>query len=166
MQLVSVSLPEDPDTRALLISFSGGILVTEGLASLAAPLLLSFQSKISDLAAPSSLLARGIMRQPEWRLQAGVGKGIPIGNVYVFAMQSILDWWTLSEDRNDMVDLQRNFHWPLFLVNVAFFLECFRIGMEGDSEIVRELDKVHQEVGNEDLKVAGDVVGFLRKWKP
>ena len=163
MQLLSVSVLKDPDTRALLISFSGGILVSEGVASPAAPILLSFRSKICDLAAPSSLLARGIMRQPEWRLQAGLCKGIPLGNVYVFAMQSLLDWWTLSEDRNDMGDLQRSLHWPLFLANVAFFLECLRLGMEGDGEMLRELDRVHEEVGNEDLKVAGDVVRFLGK---
>ncbi|KAH8748186.1 hypothetical protein F5882DRAFT_370487 [Hyaloscypha sp. PMI_1271] len=165
MQLVSLSVPEDPDTRALLVSFTGGILVSEGLTSPAAPLIISFRSKISDLAAPTSLLGRGIMRQLEWRLQAGTGKGIPLGNVYVFAMQSMLDWWTLSEDRNDMGDLQRNLHWPLFLVNVAFFLECLGLGMEGDSGMLSELDRVHEEVSNEDLKVAKDVIAFLGKWK-
>ena len=102
------------------------------------------------------------MRQPQWRLQAGVAKGIPLGNVYVFAMQSVLDWWTLSEDRNDMDGLQRNFQWPLFLVNVAFFLRCFELE---DGRLLQGLEEAHEMVGNEDLKVAGEVVEFLRGWK-
>lgn len=151
-----------PDTYSLLLSFSGGILVTEGLASPATSMLLSFQSTLSSLAAPTSLLGRAIMRQPQWRLQAGVAKGIPLGNVYVFAMQSVLDWWTLSEDRNDMDGLQRNFQWPLFLVNVTFFLRCFELE---DGRLMQGLEEAHEAVGNEDLKVAGEVVEFLRGWK-
>ncbi|KAF8850261.1 hypothetical protein BDZ45DRAFT_679899 [Acephala macrosclerotiorum] len=151
-------------TRSVLASFTGGILVSEGLAGPAPQLVISFQAKISDLGAPSSLLGRSIMRQPEWRLQAGAGKGIPLGNVYVFAMQSMLDWWTLSEDRNDMVDLQKNLHWPMLLVNCAFFLKCLEIG-KGDEELAKGLEKVHEEVGEGDLKVARDVVEFLKKWE-
>ncbi|KAE8447850.1 hypothetical protein EG329_010079 [Mollisiaceae sp. DMI_Dod_QoI] len=151
-------------TRSILASFTGGILVSEGLAAPASQLILSFQAKISDLAAPTSLLGRAIMRQPEWRLQAGAGKGIPLGNVYVFAMQNMLDWWTLSEDRNDMADLQRNMHWPLLLVNCAFFLKCMTIGKE-DKDLLKGLEEVHEEVGEGDLKVARDVVEFLRKWE-
>jgi hypothetical protein len=156
--------PESTSTRSILVSFTGGILVTEGIASPASRLLLSFESKTSDLAAPSSLLGRTIMRQPEWRLQEGAGKGIPLGNVYLFAVQSMLDWWTLSEDRNDMGDLQRNLHWPMFLINVAFFVGCFSLG-EGDKELLDELDKAHNEVGDVDIRVAKDVVKFLKKWE-
>jgi len=156
--------PESTSTRSILVSFTGGILVSEGLASPASRLLLSFESSISDLAAPSSLLGRAIMRQPEWRLLEGAGKGIPLGNVYLFAMQNMLDWWTLSEDRNDMGDLQRNLQWPMFLVNIAFFVRCFIIGKE-DKELSDELDAAHNEVGVEDVKVARDVIRFLRKWE-
>jgi hypothetical protein len=105
------------------------------------------------------------MRQPEWRLQEGAGKGIPLGNVYLFGMQNMLDWWTLSEDRNDMGDLQRNIHWPMFLINVAFFVGCFSIGEGGDKELLDELDNAHNEVGDEEVKVAKDVVKFLKKWE-
>jgi hypothetical protein len=155
--------PESTSIRSILVSFTGGILVSEGLASPASRILLSFESKISDLAAPSSLLGRAIMRQPEWRLLEGAGKGIPLGNVYLFAMQNMLDWWTLSEDRNDMGDLQRNLHWPMFLINVAFFVRCFTIGKE-DKELLDELDSAHNEVGNWNIKVATDVVRFLKNW--
>jgi hypothetical protein len=156
--------PESTSTRSILVSFTGGVLVSEGLAFPASHLLLSFESKTSDLAAPSSLLCRVIMRQPEWRLLEGVGKGIPLGNVYLFGMQNMLDWWTLSEDRNDMGDLQRNLHWPMFLINVAFFVGCFDIGKE-DKELLGELDTAHGEVGDRDIKVAEDVIGFLQKWE-
>jgi hypothetical protein len=76
----------------------------------------------------------------------------------------MLDWWTLSEDRNDMGDLQRNLHWPMFLINVAFFVGCFDIGKE-DKELLGELDTAHGEVGDRDIKVAEDVIGFLQKWE-
>jgi hypothetical protein len=76
-------------------------------------------------------------------------------------MQSMLDWWTVSEDRNDMGDLQRNLHWPMFLVNVAFFLRCLIIGKE-DEELLKELDIAHKEVGNGDVKVVQDIIKFLR----
>ncbi|KAN0102655.1 hypothetical protein V8E51_010968 [Hyaloscypha variabilis] len=158
------SSAESTCTRSILVSFTGGILVSEGLASPASRLILSFESKTSDLAAPSSLLGRAIMRQPEWRLLEGAGKGIPLGNVYLFAMQSMLDWWTVSEDRNDMGDLQRNLHWPMFLINVAFFMKCFSIG-EKDKELLDDLDAAHNGVGDGDVKVAEDVIRFLKKWE-
>jgi hypothetical protein len=156
--------PESTSTRSVLVSFTGGVLVTEGLASPASRLLLSFESKTSDLAAPTSLLSRTIMRQPEWRLQAGVGNGIPLGNVYLFAVQNMLDWWTVSEDRNDMGDLQRNLHWPMFLINVAFFVGCFVVGKD-DRELLDKLDAAHNEVGDGDMKITKDVVRFLEKWE-
>lgn len=103
------------------------------------------------------------MRQSEWRLQEDVAIGISLGNVYIFAMQSMLEWWTLSEDRNDMSDLQRNLHWPMFLLNVAFFLGCFGIAeMEGHKERVDGLEVAHREVRTEGVKVAENVAGFLR----
>ncbi|KUJ14236.1 uncharacterized protein LY89DRAFT_649943 [Mollisia scopiformis] len=156
----SLSVP----IRSVLVSFTGGILVSEGLAAPAPQLILSFQAKISDLAAPTSLLSRIIMRQLEWCLQTGVGKGIPLGNVYVFAMQSMLDWWTVSEDRNDMADLQKNLYWPMLLVNCAFFLECLKMEKE-DDDLVKGLAEVHGEGEEGDAKVANDVVNFLRAWE-
>jgi hypothetical protein len=156
---------ESTSTRSILVSFTGGVLVTEGIASPASRLLLSFESNTSDLAAPSSLFGRAIMRQPEWRLQDGAGKGIPLGNVYLFAVQNMLDWWTLSEDRNDMGDLQRNLHWPMFLINVAFFVGCLSVGEGGDKELLDELDNAHSEVGDGEVRVAKDVVRFLKKWE-
>jgi hypothetical protein len=60
------------------------------------------------------------MRQLEWRLLEVAAKGIPLGRFYLFAMQSTLDWWTLSQELNDMGDLQRNVHWPRFLLMLPF----------------------------------------------
>jgi hypothetical protein len=84
--------------------------------------------------------------------------------VYLFAVQNMLDWWTVSEDRNDMGDLQRNLHWPMFLINISFFLGCFILGKE-DKELLEGLDAAHNEVGDGDVKVSKDVLGFLKKWE-
>jgi hypothetical protein len=147
-----------PHQRAILASFSGGILLVEGVGFPEAILCQAFQSTSSDLASPTGLLARSIMRQPEWRLtHPGFGKGIPFGNVYIFSIQSMMDWWTLSEDRNDMGDLQRNLVWPMFLVNVAFFVELLKTG---DQEMIEEIEKAHVEDENE-MKSAQNVVDFL-----
>jgi hypothetical protein len=164
LAILPSSSSESTSQRSILVSFSGGILVSEGVSFPACRLLMSFESKISDLAAPSALLGRALMRQPEWRLQKGAGKGIPLGNVYLFAVQNMLDWWTVSEDRNDMGDLQRNLHWPMFLINISFFLGCFILGKE-DKELLEGLDAAHNEVGDGDVKVSKDVLGFLKKWE-
>ncbi|MGK2896122.1 MAG: hypothetical protein ACSLEY_00765, partial [Candidatus Saccharimonadales bacterium] len=89
------------------------------------------------------------------------GNGIPLGNVYVFSIQSMTDWWTLSEDRNDLGDLQRNLHWPMFLLNVAFFVRLLEIG-ERDQELLVELEKAFGEKDENQFKVAQDVIAFLK----
>lgn len=152
-----------PPHRAILATFSGGILFKEGLGFPATRCVLAFRSSCSSLAAPTSLLARAIMRQPAWTLTKDLGTDIPLGNVYIFAIQSMLDWWTLSEDRNDMGDLQKNLHWPMFLVNVGFFLELLRIG-EKDGEVTEEVERAHDGDGEGDLKVAEEVRAYLRRW--
>ena len=67
--------------RKNLTSFSGGILVTEGLAFPNAQVCIAFRAQCFDLAAPTPLLARAIMRQPEWKLKQNFAKGMPLGNV-------------------------------------------------------------------------------------
>ncbi|KAE9365014.1 hypothetical protein N431DRAFT_430584 [Stipitochalara longipes BDJ] len=146
--------------RGILTSFSGGIIVTEGLAFPNAQVCIAFRAQCSDLVAPTSLLARAIMRQPEWKLKRNFAKDIPLGNVYIFAMQSMLDWWTVSEDRNDMSDLQRNLHWPFFLVNLAFFIQLIRRGRK-DTEILKTLEEAHGTSGEAEGKVAADVLRFI-----
>jgi hypothetical protein len=146
--------------RAILATFTGGILVSEGSAFPNAQVCLGFSSKCAHLAAPTGLLARIIMRQPEWKLDKTFGKGIPLGNVYIFSIQSMMDWWTLSEDRNDLGDLQRNLHWPMFLINVAFFMQLLRLE-EVDRELLTELNTVHGSPDSGNLEVAKSVVEYF-----
>lgn len=51
----------------------------------------------------------------------------------------------------------------MFLINVAFFMRCFIVG-EKDKELLDELGAAHNEVGDRDVKVAEDVIGFFKKW--
>lgn len=149
---------QSPTQRAILASFSGGILLSEGIGFPNAYLCIAFQASPSDLASPTALLARAIMRQPEWVLtHSEFGKGIPLGNVYILSIQSMMDWWTLSEDRNDMGDIQKNLHWSMFLVNVAFFLEVLEMD---DVEMIGKVEEASGEDESE-RKTAEGVVEFL-----
>lgn len=161
---VLLSGDHDPTTRAILVSFVGGVLVSEGLAFPATRILLSFLSHISSLSAPTSLLVRAILRQPEWTFDPGRGKDIPLGNVYIVPMQSMLDWWTLSEDRNDMGDLQKNLQWSMFLINVAFFIELLKIVQGGsDEQVLKMLEAIYEVSEENDIAVARDVIAYLGK---
>ncbi|KAH8660953.1 hypothetical protein BGZ60DRAFT_566618 [Tricladium varicosporioides] len=144
---------------ALIASFSNGLLVTEGLAFPTTQVCIAFRANTTDLAAPTSLLCRSVLRQPEWKLDCDFPKGIPLGNVYIFAMQSMLTWWTLSEDRNDMGNLQSNLHWPFILVNMAFFILLME---SGEKDVLVALEKAHEGNGDDDVKVAEAVVAFIR----
>jgi hypothetical protein len=153
----------DPNFHAVLASYSGGLLVTEGLASPNARLLTAFRCKTTDLAKPTSLLARAAMRQPEWILDdyAEFAKGIPLGNVHIPGINSIIDWWTVSEDRNDLGDLGRNLQWTFSLVNIAFFLALLRLG-EG-TRVVDAVEKIHGGMSESTSAVAGEVAHFLHE---
>ena len=72
----------------------------------------------------------------------------------------MLDWWTLSEDRNDLGDLQKNLHWAFFLVNVAFFIQLIRWGQK-DMEILKTLEEAHGSSGKAEDKAAADILGFI-----
>jgi hypothetical protein len=155
--------PDRPDDHVgVLAHYSGGLLVTEGLASPATHLCLSFRSAFADLARPTALLARSIMRQPEWVLDhPGLGVGIPLGHVYILSINSVMNWWTLSEDRNDAEDLQGNLQWCFTLINVAFFLELFRLKAEGLD--IKDVESAHSKEGDCDREVVESVAQFLKK---
>jgi len=46
----------------------------------------------------------------------------------------------------------------------VFFVKCFMIGKE-DKDLSDELDAAHNPVGDQDVKVAKDVIKFLQKWE-
>ncbi|KAI9771205.1 MAG: hypothetical protein M1839_002864 [Geoglossum umbratile] len=149
--------------RSVLASFLGGVLVGEGLAFPSSRLGIAFRTPVADLATPTPFLARTIMRQPQWMVAyPELGEGvIPIGNVYIFSISSMMDWWTVSEDRNDMGDLQRNLHWPLLLINIAFYV-CLLTLPEGDAELVDAIERA-QKVAAHEKETAEAVVEFFRK---
>ncbi|KAH0563337.1 hypothetical protein GP486_002099 [Trichoglossum hirsutum] len=161
--LVTVSKQgQEAGDRAVLVSFFGGILVDEGLLFPGARMAVAFSSPIGELAAPTPLLARAIMRQPQWMVENPEmgGGAVPLGNVYIFSVNSMMDWWTVSEDRNDLGDLQRNLQWPFVLVNLAFFIALLTLP-ETDPELVAAVAAAQKVTGNE-KEVAEDVVAFLK----
>ena len=146
-------------TVAVLASFNGGILVSEGLASPNTRLLISFRASPQSLCAPTPLLARAIMRQPQWALMNPTfSLSVPVGNVHIPSLSSMMNWWTVSEDRNDMGDLQTNLQWALLLVNLAFFVKLLK---EGGPEVVREVEMGHKGAGRDSLSIAERVVDYL-----
>lgn len=158
-------MKDDPaaETCAILVSYTGGLMVTEGLAYPNARICLAFRTRIADLALPSTLLARGIMRQPEWFLEdAEIGKGIPIGDVYVSSITSIMDWWSLSEDRNDFGDLQKNMQWCFVLINAAFFISLLRVREQEGLEI-SGIEDAHGKLSESNETVAENFVQFFRE---
>jgi hypothetical protein len=154
---------QQTDNCTILVSYTGGLLVTEGLASPNVRLCLAFKTKISDLALPTALLARAIMRQPEWFIDdVEICKGIPLGNVYVFSITSIIDWWSISEDRNDFSDLQKNLQWCFVLINAAFFISLLRL-RELEELGIDSIEEAHSELSESNQAVAQKVVRFFQE---
>jgi len=153
----------EDENCSIIASFNGSLLLSEGLGSPTAHLCIAFQAKRSDLASPTAFLARAIMRQPEWMLGLpGFGNGIPVGNVYFPSIQSIMDWWTLSEDRNDLCDLQKNLHWPFVLINTTFFIQLFDQWKEG-GKLATEVSRAQGRSDENEKGIAQEVVGFLQR---
>jgi hypothetical protein len=146
-------------TIAILASFNGGILVSEGLASPNTRLLISFRASPQSLCAPTPLLARAIMRQPQWvQINTATPLSMPVGNVHIPSLGSMMNWWTVSEDRNDMGDLQSNLQWAFLLVNLAFFVKLLK---DGGPEVVKQVEAGHERAGSDSQAIAGKVVDRL-----
>jgi len=166
MSLTGMMLAVTTDSRsssdgtiAILASFNGGILVSEGLASPNTRLLISFRACPKSLCAPTPLLARAIMRQPRWvQMNAASPLSMPIGTVHTPSLTSMMNWWTVSEDRNDMGDLQANLQWAFLLVNLAFFVKLLK---EGGLEMVKQVEAGHEGAGSDSQAIAGKVVDYL-----
>lgn len=155
---------DEPDKAFVLISYTGGLLIQEGLAYPNARLCLAFRSSIIDLAQPTALLARSIMRQAEWSInypEFGEGEGLDLGKVYIFSINSVMDWWTLSEDRNDLGDLARNLQWGFVLINTAFFIALMR--SEHFTRVQSRVEKVHAGSSGSNKEVAENFVQYLHE---
>ncbi|OCK78583.1 hypothetical protein K432DRAFT_356537 [Lepidopterella palustris CBS 459.81] len=153
---------EQPETRAIFVSFLGGVLVTEGLAFPNIRVCIGFRARVTELGAPTPLLVRAIMRQPQWLVSHPQYGNITasLGNVYIFSINSIIDWWSLSEDRNDAHDLQKNLQWPFVLLNMAFYLALLE-SCVGDAQLLSGIEQAQQEASMESKGIAWAVVNFL-----
>ncbi|KAH6710772.1 hypothetical protein BKA61DRAFT_612385 [Leptodontidium sp. MPI-SDFR-AT-0119] len=152
---------QDKNNCDVLVAFDGGLLVSEGLAFPNCQVMLSFHSSISALGTPTALLARGIMRQPEWVLDKPGFGPMPLGQVYVLAIDGMIDWWTMSEDRNDMSDLQKNLQWCFVLINISFFLSLLELSRNEEFPL-EAIEKVHCASSQDNKKVAQEVFEFLQ----
>ncbi|KAF2110878.1 hypothetical protein BDV96DRAFT_650490 [Lophiotrema nucula] len=150
--------------RKLVITYAGGILTEEGLAFPNAQMCLAFPAYISDLAAPTPLLVRGLMRQPEWSIENEdlAKKNLPwLGGMYITTMDSLLSWWILAEDRNDMNDQHSNLHGSTMMISLAFFLAILS-AYEDDVDLISGIEKLHQGCSKEEEDIAKNFVNFLQ----
>jgi hypothetical protein len=152
-----------PSERNVVVSYTGAVLTQEGLAFPNAQMCLAFTCPMADLAAPTPLLARGLMRQPQWSVEyTQISKDtLPnLGGMYITSFDSLVTWWTVAEDRNDMRDQHRNLHGAMVVINFAFFLAIMR-SCE-DESVVEEIERAHEGAGEEDQKFAEGIVDLLR----
>ncbi|EDP55677.1 hypothetical protein AFUB_003740 [Aspergillus fumigatus A1163] len=148
--------------RAMIVSFLGGILVTEGLAYPNVRMCAGFRATVSQLAAHTCLLVRLILRQPQWMtMHPEFGNGrVPLGSVYIPPINSIVDWWAMSEDRNDALDLQKNLLWSFTLVNLAFYPSLLR-NHGDDIQLMDAINAAHQGIDMEAEMIAKHLVTFV-----
>lgn len=164
-----VADPKEKNGVVVFVSFQGGILVEEGLAYPDSRMAVAFRCTPFDLGAPTPLLARAIMRQPKWMVKYEEMKSgsIPLGNVHIFSINSMMNWWTISEDRNDMADIQKHLNWPMLLVNVAFFMSILT-ARESDS-MVAVLEDAFQDLNRRvtfsgiEQEMSEGLVGYIKK---
>ncbi|KID80894.1 hypothetical protein MGU_11689 [Metarhizium guizhouense ARSEF 977] len=156
----------DGSLRHIIVVFDGGVVALEGLAFPNATMAVAFSAVLTDLAAPTPLLARGIMRQPQWSLEKTQinGKDLPsMGGTYISTFDSLMTWWTLAEDRNELGDQHKNLHGSFVLISTAYFLQLLRKG-EQTGELLNAIDAAHiKGATEEDNNCAQDFVDFLSR---
>jgi hypothetical protein len=148
--------------RAVIALFNNGVITSDGLAFPNARVGVAFWSSLTNLAAPTLLLARGIFRHAEWLVSNTELHQLPLGVVHKPALSSMLTWWTLSEGRNDLADSQSNLQYALFYLNVALFVGVLRAAKH-DRDLGDALKRAHENASRNDRETAERVVTFLRE---
>jgi hypothetical protein len=150
--------------RALVVCFASGVLVTEGLASPTNGVAVAFRSSPANLAAPTGLLARGIMRQPAWTVATHMFTNMvgTVGHVHVPAIDPLLSWWTVAELRNGPRDNQENLQWAFLLLNALFFA-CVRRDYGDDQKLIDGLATAIGGDGEGPTELAGHVLAYLAR---
>jgi hypothetical protein len=147
--------------RAVIAFFHDGIISSDGIVFPNTGVGVAFKSRITNLAAPTLLLARGLFRHAEWFISNTELHQVPLGAVHKPSLSSLLSWWTLSENRNDLADTQNNLQYALFYLNVAFFVGLLEVS-EQDQELGESLHRVHAGAAQSDRQIADGVVEFLK----
>lgn len=153
-----------PLHKKVVATYVGGVLTEEGVAFPSSQICLAFPCPIADLAAPTPLLAHGLMRQSQWSVEYPhiTKKTLHyLGGTYITTFDSLMTWWTIVEDRDDMGDQHKNLHGSLHLINIAFFLSLLRKYAD-DEELIAEIDKSHKSASEQDERFAGGSCNFLR----
>lgn len=155
---------ENVGKRAVIVSFHSGLLTKEGIASPNTLVQIAFRSSAANLAAPTGLLARGIMRQPFWMVNEGLFANLiaVVGNVHIPALNPVVSWWTVSEMRNGLKDNQENLQWAFMLLNALFFV-LLRRDFADDQVLICALSAMHQDDRPDSKELAMKLCGYFRK---
>lgn len=149
--------------RTTAVTCNGGLLTDQGVAFPVVRTCIVFTAALADFAAPTGLLARAFMRQPEWYLdEVGVNKDSLafLGGLYITSLDSLVSWWTVAEDRNDMEDQHKNLHGSFILLNAAFFI-ALRKACENDRELMLTMEAIHEGISPEFENQAADLSKLL-----
>jgi len=155
----------DADDRHVVVLFNGGVVTDEGLAFPNATLCTAFTCSKTDLAAPTPLLARLIMRQQEWsarHTQIRRDTLRSVGGTYITSFDQLVSWWTFSEDRNDIGDMHKNLHGSFIVICMAFFVALLR-NYPGDSTLREAIQVAHETATDDDEANAANMVTFLQE---
>lgn len=149
--------------RKVIALYTGGVMTTEGLAFPNVTLLSVFSSLLKDLAAPTLILARTIMLQPEWSVEkTDINKDSLtfLAGTYISTFDSLLTLWTIAEDRNDMGDQRKNPHGSFILICMTFFIAIVR-GNDADKDLLLEIEAAHRGSSGEFVEYARAILEFL-----
>jgi len=135
-------------TRHIIVSFTGGVLTEQGLAFPNARMCLAFTCHSRELATPTPLLLRAIMRQREWMLGYSCmsKENMPfLKGLYITSFDSLTSWWTFAEGRNGLTDQHKNLHGSFILISTAFFIALWN-AIGKDRELVKEVEREYASV--------------------
>ena len=147
---------DDTDENVTIVFFSGGFLVSEGLAYPTVNMVTSFTCHSFELAAPTCLIARC---QSRWMVQEIV-VNLGLGDVHIPSSAALLSWWTVSEGSNDMGDLQDNLQWALLLIKIAFFVALLQTP-DQESSLIANVRFIHRGTSLDEMSVAKRVAAKL-----
>ena len=161
--LLEISSPEPQLLLNVIISFNGGVLVKEGLAFPGACMLLGLPAlPAAAISSPAAILARGVLRQPTWFVVTTLtGMRGVLGEVHVPAVDSLVSWWTVSENENDNNALQTNLQWGMIVASIAFFVALLEKEAEVPGVVTKVRTVLEQDMSGSERRLAMGVAKYL-----